>query len=435
MTLNPNVSRSSGVVGLISCALSFIWNRKLEIIVVAGAVLYIGYIFSGFDQVLFYDEHEYLTIARNIISTGTYAFEPGVPTASRPPGYLAFVTPIVALGLTKPGIVFAQAILWGASVYLAGLISYRLRGPPAGALAILFGLLYPLFGFITVTVYPQILTAFFLLLFVWGLLKEPGKLPSAGTAGFVGIMMGLTILVSPILVPVLLAMLFFQVFLLPPFFSLQKFRPAIIAFLVACCVILPWIGRNWVVMGAPSISTIVGFNLLYGNSENATPEAGTAVNIERYEAAVRGMNEIETDRALRDFAIDWICSNPEAAAKLYVGKFVQFFAYKEVLRTRIAGLELLQKVIALAYYPMLLLSILGVIYFAATGSSRGEIVLFLGYFVAAAAHAVFVQRLRYRAEVDFLIVIIAANFVAALLPAALRPADALATVQQNRTAA
>ena len=40
--------------------------------------------------------------------------------------------------------------------------------------------------------------------------------------------------------------------------------------------------------------------------------------------------------------------------------------------------------------------------------------MFLLYLMTAAAHAVFTQRFRYRAEVDFLIVIIAANFLAEL---------------------
>ena len=53
-----------------------------------------------------------------------------------------------------------------------------------------------------------------------------------------------------------------------------------IVILVSGCIVAPWIGRNWIVLGAPSISTIVGSNLLYGNSENAAPELGTTADIE-----------------------------------------------------------------------------------------------------------------------------------------------------------
>ena len=75
-------------------------------------------------------------------------------------------------------------------------------------------------------------------------------------------------------------------------------------------------------------------------------------------------------------ALAWIRNNPIAAIKLYVGKFVQFFGYKEVLKTPIAGVELYQAVVAIAYYPLLLLSVFGVIYFAANGNNRGEIICF-----------------------------------------------------------
>ena len=126
------------------------------------------------------------------------------------------------------------------------------------------------------------------------------------------------------------------------------------------------------------------------------------------------MNEVETDRAFRNFALEWVRNNPVAAIKLYVGKFVQFFAYREVLKTPIAGVEFFQTVVAIAYYPLLFLSVVGVIYFAVSNGSRGEITMFALYLMTAAVHAVFLQRFRYRVEVDFLLIVIAANFLASL---------------------
>jgi hypothetical protein len=86
-----------------------------------------------------------------------------------------------------------------------------------------------------------------------------------------------------------------------------------------------------------------------------------------------------------------------------------------VIKTPLANVERFQTIVAITYYPLLLLSFAGAIYFAATRSGRGEIVLLSMYLMAAAVHALFVQRLRYRAEVDFLIIIVAANFVAAII--------------------
>ena len=127
--------------------------------------------------------------------------------------------------------------------------------------------------------------------------------------------------------------------------------------------------------------------------------------------------KFQTDRAFRNFAIEWVRKNPVAGAKLYLAKFIQFFGYREVLKTPVPGIEIFQTVVAIAFYPLLFLSIFGVIYFAATKSGRGELLLFALYLMVAAAHAVFLQRFRYRAEVDFLIIIIDANFLAALLSA------------------
>ena len=293
----PNSATLANPWKHISRALLHLWNYRLIVIGVACAALYLAFMFFGFERILFFDEHEYLSIAKNLISSGIYAYEPGVPTASRPPGYLLFVTPIVALGMGKPGIVFAQTLLWGASIYVSGLISCRLRGPTAGALAILFAILYPLCSFVTLTVYPQILTAFLMLLIIWILLKEGSeKLISAQTAILIGIIVGFTILVSPIFVPLFIGMLLLLPFISSTTFSFRNFRPSIIAVLVSCGLIAPWIARNWVVMGAPAISTIVGFNLLYGNSENAAPELGTTADIKKYAEAVRGMNEV-SDRS------------------------------------------------------------------------------------------------------------------------------------------
>src|SRR5262245_28794844 len=184
-----------------SHALSLVWRYKVLLIGAVGASLYVAFIALGFERVMFFDEQEYLRIANNLIKSGIYGYEPGIPTASRPPGYLMFILPIVGLGFAKPGIVFAQLFLWGAAVYLTGIISCNLRGPRAGALAILFATLYPLCGFVSLTVYPQILTAVLVLLFVWALLKQKNAFPDAKLSILAGTIAGITILVSPILLP------------------------------------------------------------------------------------------------------------------------------------------------------------------------------------------------------------------------------------------
>ena len=419
--MKPEMSHQKTVVlsARIPQMLSSAWNFRLPLIGIFCAVLYIGYVLF-LNKVLFFDEQEYLTLADNLLRTGVYGLSPGIPSAARAPGYVLFITPVVALGLGKSGIVFLQILLWGGSVYLAGAISHALRGKSAAGLAVLLGLLYPLCSAVALTVYPQILTAFLVLLFVWIIFSQSslGSF-STKTAALSGATAGVAILVTPILLMILIGFLLVLSLL---FWS--RLRGTVVAALVCCCVLTPWIGRNWIVLGTPSMSTIVGFNLIYANSENASPELGTAVDIDKYSRAVRGMNEVDTDRAFRDFALNWIRNNPTAAIKLYIGKFVQFFGYREVIKTPVAGVQLFQNVVAMVYYPLLFASLLGTILAINRGGSRitgqtdnKEVMLAFLYLIAAGIHAIFLQRLRYRVEVDFLVIVLAAGGLSSIIQA------------------
>src|SRR5262249_13838483 len=104
--------RSVALSARIPQMLSSVWYRRLPLIGIFCAVTYIGYVLF-LNKVLFFDEQEYLTLADNLLKTGVYGLSPGVPSAARAPGYVLFITPVVALGLGKSGIVFLQILLWG----------------------------------------------------------------------------------------------------------------------------------------------------------------------------------------------------------------------------------------------------------------------------------------------------------------------------------
>ncbi len=392
----------------ISNLLIMIWKRRVAIIFAACCFLFVVYILFGEKRPVFSDEQEYLRIANNLVADWVLGYDTNVPSAYRAPGYVIFITPAAALGLGKSGVVILQILVWGASLYLVGLISYRMRGPEAAALAVIFASLYPLCAITALTVYPQTLTAFLVLLFVWMLTKE--KQICTRTSLSAGIIMGISILVSPILL-----LVFFGSLCCLPFFSRLNFRQIMIAMITACCVVAPWIGRNWIVMGTPSISTSVGINLIYSYSDNASPDLGTSADVEKYTDAVRDMGEVEKDRALRNLAIAWIRDNPTLAIKFYIQKILRFFGYKEMLKTQVAGVKIFQNVVAVAYYPLLFLGVFGVMYFAAGEIRYSNTIIVALYLLTAASHALFLERLRYRAEVDFLIVILAANFLATVI--------------------
>src|SRR5215470_15138560 len=112
---------------LVSHALVFIWDKKIPVISAACILLYAGFLLLGLDKVMFPDEKQYLSFAETLVHTGVYGYQPGVSSAIRTPGYILFVALPVAVGLGKLGVVLLQVVLWGGCIYLAGLISHRLR--------------------------------------------------------------------------------------------------------------------------------------------------------------------------------------------------------------------------------------------------------------------------------------------------------------------
>lgn len=226
-------------------------------IVVLALALRLAFVGSR-DRPLFSDEIAYDDLARTMVTTGGYSDE-GHPTAYRTIGYPAFVAGIYALAGPEPGRVrAAQAVLGAASSALL----YGIAGGGAvGLWAAGIWALYPPAILYTDLLMPESLFVFVLLLalLTWTRARTPEGGPIA-----LGALLGAMTLIKAQAVLLLAA--------LPLAAHALGRRPTRWGLVIAgaALVLLPWIARNTLRFGRPTLVTSVGANLLIGNNPFAT---------------------------------------------------------------------------------------------------------------------------------------------------------------------
>ncbi|ART49638.1 ArnT family glycosyltransferase [Acidovorax carolinensis] len=93
-------------------------------------------------------------------------------------------------------------------------------------------------------------------------------------------------------------------------------------------MLLPWIQRNQILVGAPVLNTNGGFNFYLGNNPNATgyfmSVADTPIGDE-WQKMRAELGEFRASSALKEKAIEWIVENPAQFAGLAFKKAVYFW--------------------------------------------------------------------------------------------------------------
>jgi 4-amino-4-deoxy-L-arabinose transferase-like glycosyltransferase len=129
-------------------SISFIETKKRLVIlgiVIFSILLGVFYSFYLGENLTYFDEQSYYTIARNIKEVGFFSLNGSTPTAYRPPGYpflLAF------LMLSNEHIIFLRIfnyLAFALSIYLLYKILCRHSNPLAGILSAFICLCYPIF--------------------------------------------------------------------------------------------------------------------------------------------------------------------------------------------------------------------------------------------------------------------------------------------------
>ena len=350
------------------------------------------------------DEHEYLTLARNLVHSGEFSFGMG-STASRPPGYAFFLAGPLLFGAGVAVLRSANFVLLAITVYAV----YRLgrRAGDSGLVGVLAAAgvaLYPLLFYTAGTLYPQTLATLLLVLGLWAVTGPR----SARRALLGGLLFGALILTVPTFA--------FSLGVVCVWLIATQRRAAIapvVAVLVgAAVVVTPWTVRNAVVLGSPVfVATNSGVNLLLGNSEHARANSGTNVDISRYVRAANGRSEVDRDAYYRSQAFRWIHDHKLAAVKLYVSKVLNYFNFRNELRTRSQASTGKDLLLLLTYGPLLLLALARLAYARRRRMSSFEVLCLVLYFANALWAAVFFTRVRFRAPLDAILILIVAMFV------------------------
>lgn len=370
---------------------------------VAGLIysLYLG------ESLRYPDEYDYIKIAHNIIDNRGFSLDGNRPTAYRPPVYPG----ILAITVFAGGNIFLCRLLnylaLSASLFLVYLLVRKQAGYYAGVVAIVLTLYYPIVFYTAGTLYPQTIATLLLLAIVYlyfGYGVKNGKLII-----LIGILFGLLILTVPTFI---FAFFFFCFWIL---YEHRKQRiKHVCALIVSCClVVCPWTARNYAAFDSfVLVSSNAGLNLLLGNSENTTPNAGVNVDISSYGDAVVGMDEAEKDHYYARSAFDYILNNPWRAIRLYAFKFLNYFNYRNILFTKSEVSRLRELVMLFSYGPLLLLALVRLAAMRKFPLTRYERFAFFLYLLNGAFAAIFFTRIRFRVPFDFLLISICAIFLA-----------------------
>jgi hypothetical protein len=209
------------------------------------------------------DPPGYLRLAVNLTEHGVYsqaAAVPYLPDADRTPGYPLFLASIFAIaGPSMAAVAVAQSVLHALTGLLVARLGENLFGSArigsAGALCWAAAPIPAIFCGILLT--ETLFTPVFLLTLL--LLSKP----SVRRAAFAGGIAGIGILIRPI------AFLIWPA-LFPTFVIRSRGRKAMVDFAafsaVLAAVLSPWMYRNAVVFGTPTLAAVQGVNLLYNTA-------------------------------------------------------------------------------------------------------------------------------------------------------------------------
>jgi len=399
----------------------FLAKRELPLLAAMLLVMFTAGVIYSFhlgSQIRYGDEWEYLRIAHNIVSKHFFSLDGVDSSASRPPGYPAIIALLYSVGA---GIVAIRMLNFAALCLSMLLLRALLRrfSILAGLLGPALVLGYPVLFYTAGTVFPQILASTMLLAGTVFVFRE-SKTPVWDNIG-AGVCFGIMLLLAPVLfaAPVTcLAWLFWQ--------RRRQAGGAILAVCAACLLaICPWIVRNAVVLDRTVfISSNSGVMLLLGNSEHTTANNGVNADtgIGKYveTATARKMDPVDTDRYFTREALKFIAANPGRSAKMYALKLLNYFNYRNTLRTRSEANSLNDLVMLLTYGLMLGIVVVRLVSSRHLPLMPLEQFCLLFYMLHGMFLAAFFTRIRYRLPADLLLIAFCALAISNLVGARLR---------------
>ena len=389
--------------------LLFIERRDHAIVVVlVTVVILLGLLYStylGNELRYLPDEQDYYDLATSIALRHRYSLDGERPTAYRPPGYPLFLSFSILLGANIVHLRFLNFMALGLCIYLLYRILKKQSSQFAATLGAVFVVCYPVLFYTAGTLYPQTVASLLFLLLIYLL---TGNATSHRLPLLCGLLFGYLILTIPTFIFALF------VFAIWSWFSKKVVgaKEFSVTLATALLIIGAWCARNYMVFDTfVFVSSNSGENLLRGNSENTTPNAGVTVDISEYATEAAQLNEIERDAYYRSKAIEFILGHKVHAVKLYVQKLLNYFNYRNELSTQSEASSAKDFLMLVTYGPLLLLFVCRILLVKLFRPSAFETLLISLYVSSALFAALFFTRIRFRLPFDFLLIMIVATFL------------------------
>lgn len=341
------------------------------------------------------------------------------PTAFRPPLYPALLGAVYWVTGVHVGVGQLLNVALGATVVvLAAMLGAHIAGYRAGVAA----------G-IVVAVYPPILANDVVLLsepLSLALLLAMIVLLVRGRPAWAGAACGLLVLTRPsaqLLVVVVVAWLVWR----------AGWRAAARFGVVSLVVVAPWVVRNWVLIGTPTIVTSNGFNFVSTYSHEALASNGFADAV--FDPRFRNINdanrnEVELDNAYREHALEDVGDRPSTPLLVVRHNLARYFelrpgANESAERSDGRNITVRNVTLPLVY----LVTVAGIVGLVRARRRRGAELLLLegAYFTVVSVAVIAVPRLRAPLDLAAAIGVglLAAELIARRAPEAREPEPAV----------
>lgn len=384
-------------------------HKYLWAILLLALFLRLGYVFYASPEIHWEDEYDYLALSQNIASGAGFVDKYGAPTAFRPVGYPLLLAGFHLLGLgSVPVIRLIQVFLSVVTVWLTFLLAAHFINRKIALWAAFFAAIYPYFIFLPTTLMSETWFSLLLLAGSYFYLKSEFHRHRV-YAGVSGVLMGLAVLTRPSALVLIFAILLWTG--LRHHFNLRSILPgtALFAGMVAI-IIVPWMMRNQVHVGAFQLSSNAGRNLWLGNNPKSTINTGSNIEMsENFHELIESRPEFEADKIYKERALAFMKNNPQHVLWLSVKKGLSLWRFGPSPTTEgyVDQNSWHWWISFLSYGPIFLLAIAGFL----TASNKVQSIMLLWIFYAlafTAVHAVFISKVRFRLPLDYFLMIMAA---------------------------
>ena len=270
----------------------------------------------------------YQTLATNIALGKGYSIN-GIPTGYWPVGYPAFLGGLFCL--FGPSVLIgkvANIVLYVATILLTYRLSKRLfDSEPSARITVGILSFYPNHIAYTALLSSEIFFVFLVALsvFVFDVAND-----RVGLILLSGLFFGMTTLTKPqgLVLPLIV---------LPLLLTTARgfLRFVLLIYGVVIASVLPWMVRNYVVMGGPTLANTAGIDLLDGNNPYANGGHHFTDQVNDLLGDLKTIpldnvfdgKEVARDARARDLAIDFIAHNPGRFAALVLLKWARLFRW------------------------------------------------------------------------------------------------------------